>query len=197
MEFDKMVADTDSGDGTDSLRFFVHVGGKIGVYDNDREEIVVPIEYDGVVNHPWGFYEVTHGGKKGLFDFMKRMLVVATEYDEIRWDVEQTPEVYIVGNDGRFGLIGANGLVLIPLEYELGGEFGYFYHGEDSSGYPHFVIVGQNGKCGVYDVRNKRLAVEIKYSDVDFTVDGVAATTRENIGERVEWITLWEEVETE
>lgn len=171
--YDRVEFDTESG-GDDSRRYFVTLDGKIGVYDIDIDKLVVPTAHDAVKADAHG-YRVSLNGKWGLYDHCyDGRLVVKIEYDEIHQSPGLPYDTFVVGQNGKFGMIDAEGNVLIPLEYDLVPDLlvdgGYFYTPYVNE--PHFFFVFKGDKQGVYSVPEKRLVVPTEYDCCDPPIEG-------------------------
>ena len=104
-------------------------GSKCGI-KNSKNETVLPFEYDYILDPRWLLEDAGENAdysfilKKGeLYGLANKYgdLVVPPKYDEINQDFNDG--LTVVRNGYRKGYINTNGEEVIPLEYELAGNF--------------------------------------------------------------------------
>lgn len=82
-------------------RFRITDGQKYGIFNRNLRKIVLPIEYDKIIQATPKSFIVEKDGKKGLF--WKRKIVVPVKYETLNWD-ERNHRFDIVINGKQYHL---------------------------------------------------------------------------------------------
>jgi hypothetical protein len=63
------------------------------------------------------FKKITENGKVGLLDVVNNKMIIPVEYDRLA-DLKDKFKIITAGKNGKYGVIGFGGQIIIPLEYE-------------------------------------------------------------------------------
>lgn len=152
-----------------------------GVMDN-RGKLVIPCKYDYIYQRPYGYTlekdnvctivktnsptasfvqrNITSvpdcipdrkNGKEGVIQVPSKEIIIPFEYDFCGWFLEY--KLAEVRKNGKCGFINSKNEIIIPLEYERVGLFGFKYG---------ICLVEKDGKCGFID-KNNNFVIPLKY----------------------------------
>ena len=133
----------------DGNRFKVIIKDKVGVVDN-HDNIIVPIQYDGLGYLPNLYFGVQQNGKVGLLD-MQGKVVIPIIYDELNYINAKS---IIAKKNGKYGVINDDNNIIIPFEYE------------EINIKTDFIIAKKNGKYGVINDNNNTI-IPFEYEEID------------------------------
>ncbi|MCL1919083.1 MAG: WG repeat-containing protein [Peptococcaceae bacterium] len=125
--------------------------------------VIIPLEYDYVLNFDEGIAHVEKDGKSGYVDTYGT-LVIPLEYDSL--GVFTSEGLIRAGQNGKWGFCDIRGNVVIPLEYDGAGDF---VNG--------FARVEKDGKHGYIDT-NGQTVISLEYEDAHDFSQGFAAVKK-------------------
>lgn len=167
--YDRVIVDLGVMDGKDQL-IFVSIDGKWGAIDENGNERI-PAKYDYLIGtacyHGYIPYKVNN--KWGLLKTNGDVLL-APQYDSISDKSYLLENKFIVEKDGLYGIVDINGNTIVEPQFNditpyiecITDELHTFTDYKDAYA-NNLVVVQKNGKCGIYDMKEKKLTVGIKY----------------------------------
>ncbi len=119
----------------------VEKNGQYGLIDFSGKNLL-ECQYDEITAIPYikNSLITTKDNRKGLIS-ATGTIIINNEYDEISALTSQYEDGYIVKNNGKFGVVGTNKKVIIPVEYE---KIENVKSGE-------YYIVKEDGKLKIYN----------------------------------------------
>ncbi|MCL1917304.1 MAG: WG repeat-containing protein [Peptococcaceae bacterium] len=149
----------------------VYKNGKWGYIDTEGH-VVVPFEYENTYHYNEDKIAlVQKNGKWGVFDLFGGQSVLPTEYDDIAVIAENLKRIR-KGN--KFGVIDADGNIILPVEYDF-----VFTFSEFSEGSKGLAAVQKDGKWGYIDAGGVWV-VPLEYDSVSYYVsEGLAAVQKD------------------
>ncbi|OJV55828.1 MAG: hypothetical protein BGO31_17200 [Bacteroidetes bacterium 43-16] len=143
--------------------------GKWGLIGNDNE-VNIPLKYDGLLEAYQRYLLIARKGDKwGVID-EEDQLIVSFKYDKIL-QAFGSRELFFAEQKGKWGVINEEEKVILPFEYHAPGEGSVSIR----QGY-EVIIMKENGKLGIVDTKNKRLA-SIIYDSITYS-NGVFYATK-------------------
>ncbi len=141
--------------------FLVSKNGKYG-YVNEKNKIIIPCEYDFLLEFNSGFAYVEKDNKSGYMDKKNKMLKLKKNYDSLEPFYNG---IAIVEKNGKKGCIDTTGREIIPCEYDF---ITYLLNDRD------LILIEKNDKCGYAD-KTGRIVIPFEYDDLDYFREGLAA----------------------
>ena len=133
----------------------VKIGDKIGIIDDNGDEILSPRHANYYHLSSNGILELQEGELWGWYD-VKSKYLCEPKYDE----TSEFNSIFIVKLNGKYGIVQADGTELLPLQYD---EFQKWWcYGRKSTAY--MVQIGE--KWGVIDVNTREYIFEPIYDEI-------------------------------
>lgn len=97
----------------DKKTFMVQKGGNWGII-NDKDKILIPTQFTEFDYRPDGGYFFAAKGDKWGVVSLKQGVVLPPKYDDLMILPNKN---FLVENEGRIGVVGPGGKVIVPIEY--------------------------------------------------------------------------------
>lgn len=131
---------------------------------------ILPLIYDDIQHLDNDRVQLTKDNKFGIWNFVNNTYFLDLKYDYLETISSYYDNYYILGIDGKRGLIKDDKQLILPMEYDM-----ISYKRLENC-----FMVGQKGKVGIFDAKTNKMIIPIEYEVIAMLKNNFVKVFKDN-----------------